>query len=250
MLLAIDTATQTASLAIYNLSTDQLLAEWTWQSRRRQTQDLLVGAQKLLAQNNLTPAQLTALAVTTGPGSFTGVRIAISAAKGIGLGLPAAPQVVGVPTLAITAAPWLPILSTFLPTSTQRKAAICAYLQAGRGRFNWVLFSHEKSQRDPLWRPTTADHHAGTTDEFVRTLAAMSDCSLCLVGESTEDLRTAVEPLSHVCYLDETTSLRRAGILARFASRHLATNVAGISATDQESLDTLTNLQPLYLQAP
>ncbi len=106
MLLAIDTATSTASLALYDLAARQLLAELTWQARRRQTQDLLPALQDLLRLVDLTPAAITALAVTTGPGSFTGVRIAISAAKGMALGLPQPPRVVGIPTLSVTAAPY------------------------------------------------------------------------------------------------------------------------------------------------
>ena len=39
MLLAVDTATATASVALYDLANGLLLAESTWQARRRHTQD-------------------------------------------------------------------------------------------------------------------------------------------------------------------------------------------------------------------
>ena len=83
MLLAVDTATATASVALYDLANHLLLAESTWQARRRHTQELLTTAQGLLAQIGAQAAQLTALAVTTGPGSFTGVRIGLSTIKGL-----------------------------------------------------------------------------------------------------------------------------------------------------------------------
>lgn len=51
----------------------------------------------LLAQNKLDYPDLTRIAVTTGPGSFTGLRIGLSAARGLGLGLDI--PVVGIPTL-------------------------------------------------------------------------------------------------------------------------------------------------------
>ena len=94
MLLALDTATTTASIALYDLDTDQLLAELTWQARRRQTEETIPVIQEMLARLEMGTDQIDALAVTTGPGSFTGVRIAISVAKGIALGLDQAPKII------------------------------------------------------------------------------------------------------------------------------------------------------------
>ncbi len=107
MLLALDTATATASVAVYDRQRRRLLSEITWQARRRHTQDLMPAVQQALAYAGAGVEQITALAVTTGPGSFTGVRIGISAVKGLGLGMVQTLQTVGVPTLSVTAAPWL-----------------------------------------------------------------------------------------------------------------------------------------------
>lgn len=229
MLLALDTATSAASVALYDLESRTLLAEATWQARRRHTQELLVEAHRWLVQLDRTPAQIGALAATTGPGSFTGVRIGLSALKGIGLGLPQPPRVVGVPTLAVTAAPWLAVAAA-------SEAHVCAYIQAGRGRYNWCLFDG----KDPLWRPAAADHRAGTAAEFGAALADMDSAPVWLVGEPAPDLVEAVAPLPHVVRVDAASGWRRAGHLAHLAAQHLANGTH----------DDLAALQPLYLQNP
>ena len=235
MLLAIDTATATASLALYDLATRQLPAELTWQARRRQTQDLLPALQDLLRLLDLTPAAITALAVTTGPGSFTGVRIAISAAKGMALGLPQPPQVIGIPTLSVTAAPYVALAGT-------AGAVVCATIQAGRGRYNWAWYSGG----DLLHRPSVEDHHAGTVAEFAAALAARTG-TVWLAGELGQDLAealaeapTAAPNLGHVVCVDPVSSLRRAGQLARLAALHLGAGAG----------DAIETLQPLYLRNP
>src|SRR3954463_8448176 len=174
-LLAIDTATATASVALYDLATSTLLAESTWLARRRHTQELLVATQAMMAQMERTPAQLRGLAVTTGPGSFTGVRIALSVVKGIAVGLPQPPQVVGIPTLTVTAAPWLPLAQA---ASVQ----LWACIQAGRGRYNWAIFDKK------LYHPSAADHHAGTAAECAAALTADAEQPVWLVGETAPDL--------------------------------------------------------------
>jgi tRNA threonylcarbamoyladenosine biosynthesis protein TsaB len=230
MLLALDTATSTASLALYDLDNDHLLAEVTWQARRRQTQDLLVTANNLFRLVDLTPDALTALAVTTGPGSFTGVRISISVVKGMGLGLPRPPLIVGLPTVAVTAAPW------FDAAGSAPGVRICACIQAGRGRYNWAWFTGA----DRLARPAAHAHHAGTTDELAAELTAHVSEPAWLCGEIAPDLTEAVGVLAHVTVLDNVSGLRRAGHLARLAAAHLA---AGTH-------DALETLQPIYLRAP
>jgi tRNA threonylcarbamoyladenosine biosynthesis protein TsaB len=236
MLLALDTATDTASLAIYDLAARHLLAELTWQARRRQTQDLLSTAQQLLAQLNLTPQDLTALAVTTGPGSFTGVRIAISTVKGIGLGLPTPPKVIGIPTLCVTAAPWLRLAGRHSAPVT-----VCAFIQAGRGRYNWTMFAPD----DLLRRPAAAEHQGGNAEEFTQVLAQMAPLGLVqstvwLVGEWDANLEEVVRSWAHVTMIDPISGLRRAGQLARLAMLHLAHGAE----------DELQTIQPLYLRNP
>ncbi|RIK37524.1 MAG: tRNA (adenosine(37)-N6)-threonylcarbamoyltransferase complex dimerization subunit type 1 TsaB [Chloroflexi bacterium] len=230
MLLALDTATEIASVSIYDLNASQLLAEWTWQARRRQTQDLLATAEHMLASLGLTPPEVTALAVTTGPGSFTGVRIAISAVKGIALGLSASPRVVGVPTLCVTALPWLGLAAQLIPPPQ-----VCAYLQAGRGRYNWAFFS----PNNMFHRPGVSDHYGGSIEEFSRALAS-SVGPLWLVGELDTPVARAAAVLDHVAVVDAVSGWRRAGSLAQLAVRRLAAGLA----------DDLKTLQPLYLRNP
>lgn len=231
MLLALDTATTTASLAVYDLTTQTLLAELTWEARRRQTQDLLIMAQELLAQLALTPQQLTALAVTTGPGSFTGVRIGISTVKGIALGLPTPPRIVGLPTLCVTVAPWLAVVNQWQP-----EGVICALIHAGRGRYNWVNFTPMQA----LWRPAAADHHTGSAAELAAALAQQALHPIVCVGEVDQAVSDAVQGLSHVTVVDAVSGWRRAGHLARLAVLHLAAGAG----------DPLKPLEPLYLRAP
>jgi tRNA threonylcarbamoyladenosine biosynthesis protein TsaB len=226
--LALDTATTAISLALYDLDAQGLLAESTWLARRRHTQDLLAEAQALLARLDRTPGQITALAATVGPGSFTGVRIALSALKGIGLGLPQPPRVIGLPTLCVTAAPWLQVAA--------KPVTVWAYIQAGRGRYNWAVFGPGELLR----RPTAEEHRAGTAASLAAALTEQAPTPIWLVGEPAAELLDAVSPLAHVTPVDAISGWRRAGQLARLAALHLA----------QGTEDDLAALQPLYLQGP
>lgn len=83
-LLAIDTATEACSAA--------LCCDGEWQQRyaempRGHTQALLPMVHALLADAGLVLGDLDGLAVDHGPGAFTGVRIGVSAAQGLALGL-------------------------------------------------------------------------------------------------------------------------------------------------------------------
>ena len=74
MLLALDTSTNTASIAL--VRDERLAAELTWDVGQRHSAELLQRLDWLLETVGAKPADLTEIAVATGPGSFNGVRVA------------------------------------------------------------------------------------------------------------------------------------------------------------------------------
>lgn len=94
-LLAIDTSSRSASCAV--TEDGVLLGEFYANVKLTHSCTILPMVQDLLARTSLTLAEMDAFGVTVGPGSFTGLRIGLSAVKGMahGLGKPC----VGVSTL-------------------------------------------------------------------------------------------------------------------------------------------------------
>ena len=78
--LAFDTATEVATSAL--VDDDEVLGE-----RLSRAQTLLEDVDALLRQGGAHPSDLGALAVGIGPGSFTGVRIGLAAARGLAVAL-------------------------------------------------------------------------------------------------------------------------------------------------------------------
>jgi tRNA threonylcarbamoyladenosine biosynthesis protein TsaB len=83
-LLAIETSTESCSVA---LSCNGELISRSEFAPRRHAELLLPMCEDVLAEAGVSRAQLDAIAVGRGPGAFTGVRLAISAAQGIALAL-------------------------------------------------------------------------------------------------------------------------------------------------------------------
>jgi len=247
MLLALDVASSICTVALFDPASDSVLAERVWRTRRRQTEETLPTVSRMMEQAGADIDAVGAVAVTTGPGSFTGVRIGISAVKGIMLGLPQQPRVVGLPVLSVTGA-------RFVPLAAEAGAVVWPVLQAGRGRFNWAPAPLD----DPFWLPPVSEHRAGQVDELVRALQA-EEYPVWLVGQLTDALRQAVQDLRHLRCIDPAADFdlavderaaaftaqfgsmeTRGGSLARLAQRHLRAGSTALTTT----------LQPLYLLPP
>ena len=95
LILAFETSAKACSVAIHDGA--RLLAESYQNTGLTHSQTLMVMAEDLLKSCGKTAADVTHLAVAAGPGSFTGVRIGVSAAKGFAWG--AELPVYGVSTL-------------------------------------------------------------------------------------------------------------------------------------------------------
>ena len=131
LLLAFETSAKAASVALFG--DGKLLAEGYQNTGLTHSQTLMVMAEDALKTAGKTAADVTAVAVAEGPGSFTGVRIGVAAAKGFAWGkeLPCC----GVSTLEAMAA-GLGIFEGYL----------CPCMDARRSQVYNALFHVEKGE--------------------------------------------------------------------------------------------------------
>jgi tRNA threonylcarbamoyladenosine biosynthesis protein TsaB len=101
--LAIDTALAACSAAVFDSAEGDSLAGETLPMTRGHAETLLPLVARVMDRAKIEFADLDRIVVTIGPGSFTGLRVGISAARGIALA--ASKPAVGVTTLAAFAAP-------------------------------------------------------------------------------------------------------------------------------------------------
>lgn len=168
VLLAIDTAAPRLQLAFRRPdgSVESLVEDMaTGQAER-----LFPALDELLARSGVAYADLARIAVTTGPGSFTGLRIGLSAARGLGLALNI--PVLGIPSLFA------------LSLSAAGPAAVL--LDAKRGEAYFQLFAGSAAPAsDALLLPMPeAEARAGTTPRI--TSAAVDIAALAAFAATAD----------------------------------------------------------------
>ena len=220
MLLAIDTATRMAGLALYDPVAGRVLGEEAWYSVNNHTVELTPRLVRLLEQQDLSPADLTGLSVSLGPGSFTGLRIGLGVAKG--LALACSLPIVGVPTLDVVAQPHM-----------AQRLPIWAILQAGRGRICVAQYVRRKGQ----WRKQ-GDYELTTLEALCDQVEGPALFSGEIEAQDTELIRQKLGLV--VMIASPASSLRRAAWLAELGWRRLARGDSDDAAT----------LSPIYLHNP
>lgn len=151
--LLIETATQVCSVVL--ASEGRILARRDSDVPNAHSTRLSVFIQEVLDENRLTPRDLGAVCVSAGPGSYTGLRIGVSSAKGIcyALGIP----LVSVPTL-------LSMAALYYLQHPEYKGLVCPMIDARRMECYTMMVAPGLD----VLRPTAADVITeGIFDEYL-----------------------------------------------------------------------------------
>ncbi|NJK81014.1 MAG: tRNA (adenosine(37)-N6)-threonylcarbamoyltransferase complex dimerization subunit type 1 TsaB [Chloroflexaceae bacterium] len=217
MLLAIDTSTALTGLACYDAS--GLLAECVWESGRNHTAQVLPQCAMLLHHLQRTPADVQAVAVALGPGSWSGLRVGVSLAQGMALAGNLA--LIGITTLDA------------LAYQHQRpRVTVYPLIRLGRERFATATYQSGKT-----WR-RTSDYQNVTLADLSATITDTTLFCGDIDSEVTEHLQQALGQRAH--FPSAAANLRRPGFLAELAWQRWQ---AG-------DLDAPGQLEPLYLGEP
>ncbi|NLZ27194.1 MAG: tRNA (adenosine(37)-N6)-threonylcarbamoyltransferase complex dimerization subunit type 1 TsaB [Chloroflexi bacterium] len=214
MLIAIDTSTDWTGIALFDGT--QILAEQVWRGKHYQSVELVPAIQRMFVKANVNPSQLTGVGVATGPGSFTGLRIGMSVAKGIALAQ----------KLPIAGIPSLDVLSLAQPGL---RRPMIAMIELGRGRFAWVRYIY----KDRVWQ---AEHEIKLDD--AKGIAATIKSPTYVVGDLNAETRQIMGRKWKTTQLASAAlCVRRPAVLAELAWQKIKAEQADDPAT----------LSPIYV---
>jgi tRNA threonylcarbamoyladenosine biosynthesis protein TsaB len=210
--LAVDTTTAHGSVAL--AEDGELVGEVRFRVADTHSAHLVPAIEFLLGQTGCAPDRMDGYAVTTGPGSFTGLRVGISTVQG--LALASGRRCIGMAALDV------------LATRARGAAAtIVAMIDAYRGEVYVGVY-------DGQARPT-GPHRIGVPREVLAGVPA----SAAFVGDGALNHRESILAARPSALFPER-SLYLAGTLAVLASPRLA---AGEGSPPE-------GLRPLYIRAP
>lgn len=146
LLLNIETSTEVCSVSLSE--NGKLLFMKEQQEGLSHSEMLTVFIQQLFAENKLQPTQLDAVAVSMGPGSYTGLRIGVSVAKGLcyGLNIP----LIAVGSLDAMADFTINNLKNYTKVKINKNLLFCPMIDARRMEVYTMLYNAEGEKIKPV----------------------------------------------------------------------------------------------------
>jgi tRNA threonylcarbamoyladenosine biosynthesis protein TsaB len=219
LILGIDTATPIASVGITRHG--EVVAEESLRERVNHTETLLPLIGRVIKQAGVTLPEIEGIGVSIGPGSFTGLRIALGTVKGFAYAM--GQKVVGVPTLAALAC-----------TVNEWEGLVCPLLDARKGEIYAALFRREHDGKLVQLLPDQVLLPQQLLEQITEPCLFLGDGGTAY-GELIE---RSCGTMAHL--LPFTTHHPRGAVIARLAWERLQTG----------SADDLQSLVPAYVRSP
>jgi tRNA threonylcarbamoyladenosine biosynthesis protein TsaB len=219
IILSIDSSTPVAGIAVSDGM--QLLGEITLNTKNTHSEKLMPLVKHLLDELTLSVNDLDAIAVTQGPGSFTGLRIGMATAKGLAQG--AGKKLIAVPTLDCLAQNLLHYPGIICPImNAQKKQVYTAIYRSGRNKLERL-----------------SDYQAIAVEQLAAQLKELKE-DIWFVGDGVAAFADMFqELLGDACrFADGHNILPRAGALAMLAAERAS----------EEQFDDLYQAELIYIR--
>lgn len=218
MYLAIDTSTSWTGVAL--AEEKELIAEISWLTEQNQSVELLPNLVNILRQVKREISGVKGLCVAHGPGSFNGLRVGLSTAKGLAYGLNI--PLVGISTLESEAYPF-----------SQSGLNICAIQGAGREELAVAIFRRLRNKWEKL-----LEEQIMTPEELCKHIKKQTILCGEIPVEAEKFLKDKLGPLA--LFPHSFIRARRPGNVL----------CLGLERLLKGEKDDPATLQPLYLRRP
>lgn len=205
IILSIDSSTPVAGVAISD--DKQLLGEVFIHTKNTHSEKLMPIIAQLLADVHMSIQQVEAVAVTCGPGSFTGLRIGMATAKGLVQG--GNKKLIAIPTLDCLA-----------QNLSHYSGIICPIMNAQKKQVYTAIYRSGNTGLERL-----SDYQAIEAEKLAEQLLALDD-TVWFVGDGVAAFADVfAEKLGqNCCFADGNVVLPRAGSLAMLAAERAEKN--------------------------
>lgn len=212
LILGIDTSTNVGTVAIYS-DIKGTLGEISVNINKTHSENIMVMIDELFKLTNTTINDIDKIAVSIGPGSFTGIRIGVAVAKGLASATNC--KIVGVNELDIIAG-----------NSTSNECEICSIIDARKERGYYCTFKYENGILKQL-----EDYKVGELKEFLET---RKEIRTVYLGDGAINYKNLISNIvgENGLFAPKSLNLPRASVVAEL----------GIN-----NEDNLYTMEPIYL---
>jgi tRNA threonylcarbamoyladenosine biosynthesis protein TsaB len=218
-ILAFETSGRAASVAV--MKDNRLIGEMTVSTRLNHSEKLMPMIDELLEKTEISIKDIDALAIGVGPGSFTGIRIGVSTAKGLA-------QALDIPIAAVSS------LRTLACNGAYSDMLVCPIIDARRNQVYSGVFIWKGNELVEVLKEDVYDF------KELLLILKNKDCNVLFLGEDVDKFKEQMKEV-----------LGKNGILAMpQVNFPRAASVAGlaIKKIEEKDLENAFTLLPVYLR--
>lgn len=221
LLLGIDTSTLVCSVALAR--ENRIIGEFSLQNKKTHSQRLMPLIDSVVDSCDLSPRDLEGVAVTNGPGSFTGIRIGVSTARGLA-------QALRIPLVGI---PTLDVLAYQFPYAA---GLVCPLLDARRGEVYTAVYRSSEGKLERI-----SDYMAVSLQKLLDYLKQEPEEKIIFLGDALEKYRDILQETlgSRACFAPPSLRVNRGALVAQLGLERICPH---------RDRGNYLNLKPFYLR--